>query len=204
MHSSNRRQSASDNRFGKKDRRRLPERRDGLDRRSGSDRRDGSDRRKRPAIEELNQPPAKGSFILRRAIHSLRRHPARDEKPAESVRDEAAEGREMIPRAHPRTDCRASALLESGDSRDKSAATVLNYSADGFYIETDISVAPASGVILHIANYRASAPRPENIPRYFCQVRWSRPVSGPNMNKRFAVGLKICSSLNEFTRLFSL
>lgn len=162
------------------------------------------DRRKAAAISHLGKPMPKRQFLFRRAIDSLRRRPSQNEKSSKLAGVGNHRKQHRLPRTHARTQCQALALLESSDSRERSPATVFNYSPAGFYIETDASPSPDSGVILHIENYRASAPRPENVPRYFCQVRWSRPLSGQEAQRRFAVGLKICASLDEFTRLFSL
>ncbi|HHP7233334.1 MAG TPA: hypothetical protein ACFCUC_01790 [Desulfobacterales bacterium] len=198
MNGSDNQERHSRNRRSGRDRRIQPNRRDGLDRRSGMD------RRSRPSSENLETPKSKPSFLLRRAIHTLRRRTPQHPKTPKSDQVPQSTKHALVPRAHPRTECRSAAILESGDSRQQWPAMVIDYSSYGFNVEITAPPPTAPGVILHIANYHAAAPRPENVPRYFCEVRWSRPLPGQDQTDRFAVGLKICSDLNEFTRLFSL
>lgn len=185
------------------DRRSGPDRRTQANRRDGLDRRSGMDRRKSIEFVDFARPRSKPLFLLRRAINSLRRRSPKPEKPAKIAGAPESVSPNRIPRAHPRSECRTIAVLESGDSRKRCPATIINYSSAGFYVETAAPPPETTGVILHIANYRSTAPRPENVPRYFCQVRWSRKLPEQAGKGRFALGLKICTNLNEFTRLFS-
>jgi len=197
-------QSTHRRRNGSGNRRTGPDRRDGSDHRDGMDRRSGEDRRRRSQRENLDTTAAKRPFLLRKAIDSLWRRPSAGETSTQTSPADRSAPPTLTPRAHPRHECRTPVFLESGDSRKKSAATVFNYNSSGFYLETDALFHPTTGVILHMKNYQASAPSPENVPQYFCEVRWSRPLIRQDAEGRFAVGLKICSTLNEFTRLFSL
>ena len=53
-------------------------------------------------------------------------------------------------------------------------------------------------------NTASNATAPENIRKYYGQVRWHRKLSGMVVFVNYGVGIKLCSDLDDFIKTFGL
>jgi hypothetical protein len=107
-------------------------------------------------------------------------------------------------RVHDRTQRQVAVLIQDCDTGSLFPATMQNFSRGGMYLETETAPRVHSGIIIHMANYDRNAAAPEDIPKYYSQVKWCNKLSGMVVFVRYGVGVKFCDELDDFIRIFSL
>ena len=110
----------------------------------------------------------------------------------------------LIDRAHDRINIEAPIGIQDSDTYDIYSGTLFNHSPAGMYVETETAPRVHSGVVIHMRNYAADAAVPENIRKYYGQVRWCQKLSGMVVFVNYGIGIKLCSDLDEFIKTFGL
>ena len=107
-------------------------------------------------------------------------------------------------RIHERVTVESPVMVQEGDSHTMFPGTLLNFSSAGMYIDSETAPRLQSGIIIHMQNYASEATKPEDIRKYYGQVRWSRKLTGMVVFVRYGIGIKLIDDINEFVKLFSL
>ena len=175
----------------------------GTERRKSTDRRNNSFKRHNPP--EKN-PARQGKAFITRAFRFL---VGKDGQNGTKVKNTAGPGRfqeatHLIDRAHDRIPFEAPISIQDGDTYDIFTGTLFNHSPGGMYLETETAPRIHSGVVVHMQNYAPDAVAPENIRKYYGQVRWCQKLSGMVVFVNYGVGIKLCSDLDEFIKTFGL
>ena len=173
----------------------------GTERRRGIDRRGNSGTRHR--TPDLKPGKNSGAFITR-AIRSLLGKNGLNGNKVKNVGkpDRISEASHLIDRAHDRINFETKIRIQDGDTFDVFPGTLFNHSQAGMYVETETAPRIHSGVVIHMQNYAPDASAPENIRKYYGQVRWCRKLSGMVVFVNYGVGIKLCSDLDEFIKTF--
>ena len=108
----------------------------------------------------------------------------------------------FIKRAYERINFEAPILFEDYDTRTTSAGTIYNYSKGGMYLEADYFPMDRSGALIHMVNYAPNAPEPENLIKYYVQVKWVEKISGVVVFNRYGIGVEYCNDVKDLFRLF--
>ena len=95
-------------------------------------------------------------------------------------------------------------FIQDTEIRKVAAAKMFNYSKSGLYLETEKAPRIGKGAIIHMINYSVHASEPEDLRRYYTRVVWVNKLSGAVVFNRYGVGVKLCSSIEEFIRLFGI
>ena len=111
---------------------------------------------------------------------------------------------QLTDRIHDRVTIESPVMVQEGDSHAMFPGTLLNFSSAGMYIESEIVPRLRSGIIVHMQNYASDAASPEDIRKYYGQVRWCRKLTGMVVFVRYGIGVKLIDDINEFVKLFSL
>ncbi len=111
---------------------------------------------------------------------------------------------QLTDRSHERVRIDSPVMIQESGSRTVFPATLLNFSGSGMYIESDTAPRLRAGIIIHIQNYDAGAAAPEDIRKYYGQVRWCRKLAGLVVFVRHGIGVKLIDDINDFVKLFSL
>jgi hypothetical protein len=111
---------------------------------------------------------------------------------------------QLTDRAHDRVSIESPVMVQEGDSHAMFPGTLLNFSSTGMYIESETLPRERSGIIVHMQNYALDAATPEDIRKYYGQVRWCRKLTGMIVFVRYGIGVKLIDDINEFVKLFSL
>ena len=111
---------------------------------------------------------------------------------------------QLTDRAHERVTIESPVMVQEGDSHAMFPGTLLNFSSAGMYIESETTPRLRSGIIIHMQNYASEAATPEDIRKYYGQVRWCRKLTGMVVFVRYGIGIKLTDDINEFVKLFSL
>jgi hypothetical protein len=111
---------------------------------------------------------------------------------------------QLTDRAHERVSIESPVMVQEGDSHAMFPGTLLNFSSAGMYIESETVPRLRSGIIIHMQNYASDAATPEDIRKYYGQVRWCRKLTGMVVFVRYGIGIKLTDDLNEFVKLFSI
>ena len=106
-------------------------------------------------------------------------------------------------RAFDRIEREAPVLIEDYDTHTVKHATMLNYSKTGMYIESELAPMVNSGIVIHMVDHSPGASEPEDLEKYFAQVKWRRKVSGMVVFTRYGIGVEYCSNIDDYLTLFS-
>jgi len=109
---------------------------------------------------------------------------------------------EAVGRTEERKNCQISAFVEDSYTRVRRDATICNFSHSGMYLESEHALQVGIGAMIHMSSYSSDASPPENLKKYFAQVVWVNKIAGKRTFNRYGIGVKFCTSLDEFTRLF--
>ena len=115
--------------------------------------------------------------------------------------DEASKSK-FIQRAFERFNYRTPILFEDCETHTTSKGTLYNYSKGGMYLEADCFPMQGSGAQIHIVNYSPDASEPEDLSRYFTEVKWVKKHSGLVDPNRYGIGVKYCTNTEDLFRLF--
>jgi hypothetical protein len=110
----------------------------------------------------------------------------------------------LIDRAHDRIDIKSPISIQDNDTFKVYPGTLYNHSQAGMYIETESAPRIHSGVVIKMQNYASNATAPEDIRKYYGQVRWCRKLSGMVVFVNYGVGIKLCCDLDDFIKTFGL
>ena len=106
-------------------------------------------------------------------------------------------------RAFDRIERQAPVLIEDYDTHTVKPATMLNYSKTGMYIESELAPMVNSGIVIQMVDHSPGASEPEDLEKYFAQVKWRRKVSGMVVFSRYGIGVEYCSNIDDYLTLFS-
>ena len=109
-----------------------------------------------------------------------------------------------LDRSYGRVGCEVPVFIQDTEIRKVAAAKMFNYSKSGLYLETEKAPRIGKGAIIHMINYSVHASEPEDLRRYYTRVVWVNKLSGAVVFNRYGVGVKLCSSIEEFIRLFGI
>jgi hypothetical protein len=194
----------------------LEERRTGIDRRRmdppsyfGPERRKIIERRTgKPHQADILQPNRfmQKAQLFNRAIQTfLGKQGLKGDKTNKAFHSKwSRETMQLTDRIHDRVPIESPVMLQEGDSHAMFPGTLLNFSNSGMYIESETVPRLRSGIIVHMQNYASNAASPEDIRKYYGQVRWSRKLTGMVVFVRYGIGVKLIDDINEFVKLFSL
>jgi len=116
----------------------------------------------------------------------------------------SGETMQLTDRIHERVAVESPVMVQEGDSHAMFPGTLLNFSSAGMYIESETIPRLRSGIIIHMQNYASDAATPEDIRKYYGQVRWCRKLTGMVVFVRYGIGIKLVDDINDFVKLFSL
>ena len=116
----------------------------------------------------------------------------------------SGETMQLTDRIHERVAVESPVMVQEGDSHAMYPGTLLNFSSAGMYIESETVPRLRSGIIIHMQNYASDAATPEDIRKYYGQVRWCRKLTGMVVFVRYGIGIKLVDDINDFVKLFSL
>jgi hypothetical protein len=175
----------------------------GTERRKVIDRRYNSGKRYKTPNDK---PGRDGKAFITRAIRFL---VGKNERNGNNVKNIMGSGQiheatHLIDRAHDRIPVEAPISIQDGDTYDIFPGMLFNHSQAGMYVETETAPRVHSGVVIHMQNYAPHAAAPENIRKYYGQVRWCQKLSGMVVFVNYGVGIKLCSDLDEFIKTFGL
>lgn len=194
----------------------LKERRTGIDRRRmdppsyfGPERRKIIERRTgKPHRADLLQSNRfrRKAQLFNRAIQTLLgKQGLKGDKTYKALRPKwSRETMQLTDRTHARVVIESPVMVQEGDSHAVFPGTLLNFSRSGMYIESETVPRLRSGIIIHMQNYASNAATPEDIRKYYGQVRWCRKLTGMVVFVRYGIGVKLIDDVNEFVKLFSL
>ncbi|MFZ0133024.1 MAG: PilZ domain-containing protein [Desulfobacterales bacterium] len=111
---------------------------------------------------------------------------------------------QLTDRNHERVPVEAAVMIQEGSSQEVFPGTLLNFSSSGMYIESNNAPRLRAGIIIHMQNYDAAAASPEDIRKYYGQIRWYRKLTGLVVFVRYGIGVKLIDDINDFVKLFSL
>jgi len=194
----------------------LKERRTGIDRRRmdppsyfGPERRKIIERRTgKPHQADVLQPNRfmQKAQLFNRAIQTfLGKQGLKSDQTNKALRPKwSRETMQLTDRAHERVSIESPVMVQEGDSHAMFPGTLLNFSSAGMYIESETVPRLRSGIIIHMQNYASDAATPEDIRKYYGQVRWCRKLTGMVVFVRYGIGIKLIDDINEFVKLFSI
>jgi hypothetical protein len=194
----------------------LKERRTGIDRRRmdppvyfGPERRKIIERRTgKPRQADSQQPNRflQKAQLFNRAIQTfLGKQSLRGDQTNKALRPKRSrEAMQLIDRIHDRVAIESPVMVQEGDSHAMFPGTLLNFSSAGMYIESETAPRLRSGIIIHMQNYASEAAKPEDIRKYYGQVRWYRKLTGMVVFVRYGIGIRLIDDINDFVKLFSL
>ena len=114
------------------------------------------------------------------------------------------EATHLIDRAYDRIEIESPVSIQDNDTFNVYPGTLYNHSQAGMYVETESVPRVHSGVVIQMQNYASNAASPENIRKYYGQVRWRRKLSGMVVFVNYGVGIKLCNDLDDFIKTFGL
>ena len=194
----------------------LKERRTGIDRRRmdppvyfGPERRKIIERRTgKPRQTNMQQPNRfmQKAQLFNRAIQTfLGKQGFKYDQTNKALRPRwSGETMQLTDRIHERVAVESPVMVQEGDSHAMFPGTLLNFSSAGMYIESETIPRLRSGIIVHMQNYASDATTPEDIRKYYGQVRWCRKLTGMVVFVRYGIGIKLVDDINDFVKLFSL
>ncbi len=103
---------------------------------------------------------------------------------------------QIIPRAYPRTECRAPIQYAPVHSQQFQSTHMYDYSADGLCYETDQELEPESEICIVMENYAPGLSGPEGFRSYVARVRWIKLLQ-KNGSKHYAAGAQIVTRSHE-------
>ena len=118
--------------------------------------------------------------------------------------DQTQEATHLIDRAYDRIEIEIPISIQDNDTYNVYPGILYNHSQAGMYVETESAPRIHSGVVIQMQNYASKATTPENIRKYYGQVRWHRKLSGMVVFVNYGVGIKLCSDLDDFIKTFGL
>ena len=126
-----------------------------------------------------------------------------DMQPFQMSSSEKKVGRsKFIERAYDRITYDAPILFEDYDTRTTSPGTIYNYSKGGMYLEVEYFPMNGTGALIHMMNYSPDASEPENLIKYYVQVKWVEKISGMVVFNRYGIGVEYCNDVKDLFRLF--
>ncbi|MFZ0614521.1 MAG: PilZ domain-containing protein [Desulfobacterales bacterium] len=194
----------------------LSERRTGIDRRRvdpptyfGPERRKIIERRGTPTHQVGGRRPNRLSpraRLINRVIQTLMgKQGLRGAAADASQRPQWSRGTmQLTDRTHERARIDSPVMVQEGGSQAVFPGTLLNFSDSGMYIESNTAPRLQAGIIIHMQNYAAAAASPEDLRKYYGQVRWYRKLTGLVVFVRYGIGVKLIDDIDDFVKLFSL
>ena len=116
--------------------------------------------------------------------------------------DESAYSHLFKGRGCDRLNFEAQIVFEDYEKGTTFNGSVINYSKGGFYIEADEYPEIGTGALVHMSQYSPEAPSPENVEKYYVEVKWVKKTCEENNQSRYGIGVKNCSDIYELFRLF--
>ena len=93
-------------------------------------------------------------------------------------------------------------VFESYDTGEVFRGSAINYGKGGLYIEAEHRPEEGTGAIVHMAEYSPWASGPNNLQKYYVQVKWIKHKPGTTNHNRYGIGVKNCDDIHELFRLF--
>lgn len=176
----------------------MDERRCGIDRRTTFDR-----RLSRSIFESVKMPKRvqlcaifkKGLIFGQTKKRALKQAPTSNRK---------ANPDHRIERAYHRLPCQIPIKVLNCETHRFIQATARNYSDSGMYLESEYAPAIDSGIAIKMEKRSVVSAKPPHIPKYHSRVIWRKVISKSVDHFRYGIGVKHCSDLEEFLKLFSL
>lgn len=199
----NYRKSGAERRTGVDRRHPILTRHVGVERRKNGERRASSDRRGGVSSATL-KAAAKPKFLNILFKNRFSRPKARQSK----RRQASFDGQDVhldahIPRAHERSTCEIPVKVLDRDTYEFVPATVYNFSKAGMYLESEYAPRLGSGLAIRMVNHSKEAAEPEDVAKYHSQVKWCHKIAGNVVFLRYGIGVRHCTDLEDFFRLFS-
>jgi hypothetical protein len=58
------------------------------------------------------------------------------------------------------------------------------------------------GALVYMTEYSPQVEGPNNLQKYYVQVKWTKQISEAENQVRYGIGIKHCISIDEMVRLF--
>ena len=105
-------------------------------------------------------------------------------------------------RIHERFEISTPVVFEVAETHSKAPGILRNYSKGGMYVEAECSPRKGTGALIHMVNYSPNASEPEDLNKYYVQVKWITPLPATPPSSRWGIGVKLCTRTEELFRLF--
>jgi hypothetical protein len=174
-----------------------PERRKIIERRTGKPR--------QPDEPQPNRFRQKARLVNQAIQNFLGKQGFKGDKTNKTFRPKwSRETMQLTDRTHARVEIESPVMVQEGGSHAIFPGILLNFSSSGMYIEAETAPRLRSGLIIHMKNYDSGAAAPEDLRKYYGQVRWCRKLTGMVVFVRYGIGVKLVDDINEFVNLFGL
>ena len=106
-----------------------------------------------------------------------------------------------------RINCELPILFANHETGEIAKGSALNYSKSGLYIETEHHIfrqpKVGKGALVYMTEYSPQVEGPNNLQKYYVQVKWIEQISEAENKHRYRIGVKHCSSYDDMLRLFA-
>ena len=106
-----------------------------------------------------------------------------------------------------RIKCELPIVFTNHESGENAIGSALNYSKSGLYIETEHHIfrqpKVGKGALVYMTEYSPHVEGPNNLQKYYVQVKWIEQISEAKNKHRYRIGVKHCSSYDDMLRLFA-
>jgi hypothetical protein len=103
-----------------------------------------------------------------------------------------------------RIKCELPIVFANHETGEIFKGSAFNYSQRGLYVEVD-DYCPivGKGALIYMTEYSPKAEGPNDLKKYYVQVKWTRQLSETEYPNQYGIGVKHCSGIDEFVRLFA-
>ena len=102
-----------------------------------------------------------------------------------------------------RINCELPIVFANHETGEIAKGSALNYSKCGLYLEVDHCPIEGKGALVYMTEYSPRAKDPNNVQKYYVQVKWIKQISEAENRDRYGIGVKQCNSIDEMVRLFA-
>jgi hypothetical protein len=110
--------------------------------------------------------------------------------------------RKHLERESERINCELPIVFANHETGEIAKGSAFNYSQRGLYIELDHCPTEGTGALVHMTQYSPKGTGPDNLKKYYVEVKWVKQISEAENQDRYAIGVRHCSDIYELFRLF--
>ena len=117
--------------------------------------------------------------------------------------DKSSPTRNIKERESERINCELPIVFANHETGEIAKGFALNYSRSGLYMEVDHCPIAGKGALVYMTEYSPQAEGPNNLQKYYVQVKWIKQISEAENQDRYGIGVKQCNSIDEMVKLFA-